>query len=122
MKWLGDESSKHAISIRAANANNPERGIMRIWERLDERYGSPEVVEFGLKAKLQTFPRLTAKDNSKLNDLTDILSEIESVKENPRYSVLLLYFDSSAGLTPIVNKLPYAIQQKLNHACVEVQN
>lgn len=42
IKWLGPESRKHAISLRTANANDPGRGLKRLWERLNERYGSPE--------------------------------------------------------------------------------
>jgi hypothetical protein len=40
VKWLGTESSPHAVSIRSSNAGNPKRGLQRLWERLDERYGS----------------------------------------------------------------------------------
>jgi hypothetical protein len=49
VKWLGTESSPHAVSIRSSNAGNPKRGLQRLWERLDERYGSPEManVELG---------------------------------------------------------------------------
>jgi hypothetical protein len=37
------ESLLHAVSIRSSNAGNPKRGLQRLWERLDERYGSPEM-------------------------------------------------------------------------------
>lgn len=40
------------------------------------------------------------------------MSEIESLKENPVYSTLLAYFDSSSGVNPIVAKLPHYIQEK----------
>ena len=117
VKWFGDEIIKTCNKHTAANANNPERGLARIWERLDERYGSPEVVEAGLKAKLQFFPRLTAKDTSILYDLTDILSEIESVNENPRYSTFIIFrsigwFDSYCEQTAIRHPT------KMDHACV----
>jgi hypothetical protein len=45
VKWLGPESCKFAKSIRAANAHDPPRGLQRIYVRLQERYGSPEMVE-----------------------------------------------------------------------------
>ena len=41
-----------------------------------------------------------------------ISSQIEAVKENPNYSNLLSYFDSSSGIIPIVSKLPYHLQEK----------
>lgn len=52
IKYLGPESSKHANSIKISNVNNPTRGLQRVLERLDEGYGSPEMVEFALKQKL----------------------------------------------------------------------
>lgn len=45
-------------------------------------------------------------------ELADILAEIEAAKENPKYSTLLSYFDSSSGIIPIINKLPYNLQDK----------
>jgi len=59
--WLGPESSKHAISLRASNARTPVRGLERIWDRLDERFGSPEMIELALKNKLAHFSRLTKR-------------------------------------------------------------
>ncbi|XP_052817602.1 uncharacterized protein LOC128243724 isoform X1 [Mya arenaria] len=112
LKWLGPESRKSAVSLRAANTNDPAKGIERHWYRLHERYGSPEMVEFALKKKLEKFPRLGNRDNKRLFELSDILSEIESCMDDPRYSVLLSYFNSSSGVLPIVTKLPYHLQSK----------
>ena len=50
VKYLGEES-KYALSIRAANAHNPEKGLKRIWERLEERYVSAEIVQSGVWPK-----------------------------------------------------------------------
>ena len=112
VKWLGTESSLHAVSIRSSNAGNPKRGLQRLWERLDERYGSPEMAEASLKAKLANFPKMSNKDTKRLYELSDILSEIESYKEDKKFQCLLGYFDSSSGIRPIVAKLPYALQEK----------
>ena len=109
---LGPDSSKFARSLRAANAHDPTAGVQRIWERLDARYGRPEMVEHSLKKKLNLFPNLTNKDNQKLYDLLDILTEIESALVNPLYTTLLSYFNSSSGVAPIVSKRPYALQEK----------
>ena len=70
------------------------------------------MVEAALKQKLDSLPKFSSKELKKLYDLLDILSEIESAKENPRYSVLLSYFDSSSGVIPIIIKLPYGLQEK----------
>lgn len=112
VKYLGPVSSNFASSIRASNVNNPERGVSKIWERLDDRYGQPEMLESSLKKRLYRFPKLTDSDYQKLYELSDLLSEIESVKENPKYAALLSYFDTSAGVIPIVRKLPGSIQGK----------
>ena len=70
------------------------------------------MIENALKRKLDSFPKISPRDPKRLYDLLDILTEIESIKENPRYAILLSYFDSSSGVTPIINKLPYGLQEK----------
>ena len=112
IKWLGPDSSRFAKSIRAANTHDPATGLQRIYERLEERYGRPEMVESALKRKIVTFPTITNKDCVKLYDLLDILTEVESVMLNPKYATLLSYYNSSSGVTPIVAKLPHFLQEK----------
>nr|XP_034305596.1 uncharacterized protein LOC117682359 [Crassostrea gigas] len=112
VKWLGPTSSTFATSIRASNVHAPERGLQRIWERLHDRYGRPEMVEATIKKKLDNFPKLSSKEMNRLYDLLDILSELESTKSDVHYSQLLSYFDTSSGINPIVNKLPYGLQEK----------
>ena len=70
------------------------------------------MAEVSLKNKLANFPKLTNKDNKRLYELSDILSEIEYYKEDPKLKCLLSYFDSSSGIKPIVGKLPYGLQEK----------
>lgn len=84
----------------------------RILNRLDDRFANPKVVESSIKKKLARFPKLVNKDYAKLYELLDIVTEIDSLKENPTYSTLLAYFDSSSGVNPIVAKLPHSIQEK----------
>ena len=48
----------------------------------------------------------------KLYELSDILTQIESLKEDAKYATLLAYFDSSVGVSPVVVKLPYNLQEK----------
>ena len=107
IKWLGPDSRRQAMSIKTSNARDPQKGLQRIWERPEERYGPPEVVETSLKQKLAAFPKLTSRDTKKLYELAAILSEVESVKEDQQYSLLLSYFDTSAGV-----KLPVGLQEK----------
>lgn len=65
-QYLGPESSRYAASIRAANSHNPMRGVEKIWDRLNDKYGRPEVVEASLKAKLFAFPKMGVRDSKKL--------------------------------------------------------
>ena len=122
VKWLGPESKKYAMSIRTSNASCQSRGLERLWERLDERYGCPEMVEAALKNKLTNFPKLTMKDSQRLYDLADILSEVESAMENPLYKPLLSYYDTSSGINPIVAKLSYQLHEKWTNRAVSHKN
>lgn len=67
IQWLGNTSSAtQAKSIRNATASNPGRGLQRIWDRLQDRFANPEVVESAIKRKLAKFPKLGNKDSTKL--------------------------------------------------------
>jgi hypothetical protein len=112
VKWLGPDSTKQAQSIRIANAGDPTEALRKVWERLDERFESPELIETALKQKLENFPKLSTKDSRKLYELSDLLSEVASIKDNPAYASLLSYFNTSAGVNPVIEKLHYNIQMK----------
>ncbi|XP_048035615.1 uncharacterized protein LOC125261089 [Megalobrama amblycephala] len=47
-KWLVPESVEHARRIRSVHINYPAVGLSRIWERLEECYGSAEAIESAL--------------------------------------------------------------------------
>lgn len=52
VQWLGSTSSANqAKRIRNANASKPERGLTRIWNRLNDRFANPKVVESSIKMK-----------------------------------------------------------------------
>ena len=56
----------------------------------------------------KTFRNLsnTTNDYKRLYDFYDILCEIQCAKDNPHYSPVLAYFDSSTGVNQIVSRLP----------------
>ncbi|XP_062594609.1 uncharacterized protein LOC134256031 [Saccostrea cucullata] len=112
IKYLGADSKQHAMRLRASHPTDPLKGLTRIWERLDERYGSPELIEAILKEKIAKFPKISTKDAKRMYELSDIASEVESVKENPKYKTLLAYYDSSFGVNSFVSKLPGFLQSK----------
>lgn len=55
IRWLGPESSKQTDNIRAYNAANPADAVNEIWNRLEQRFGSPEIIESCLKQRIVSF-------------------------------------------------------------------
>lgn len=110
-KWLGPESSEQAKRIRSVHILHPKSGLDMLWQRLEESYGAPEMVEHALLKKLEDFPRLSNKDSHKLRELGDILLELECAKVEG-YLPGLAYLDTARGLKPIVEKLPYSLQER----------
>lgn len=111
IKWLGKQSSEHARRVKAVNMRDPSRGLMMIWERLEETYGSPEAIEHTLFSKLENFPKVSYKDPQKLRELADLLMEVEAAKLDGILTGLS-YLDTSRGVCPIMEKLPFGIQER----------
>lgn len=82
-----------------------------IWERLDQCYGSAEVVEDALFKRIDSFPKITNRDYVKLRKFSDILMELQSTKKEGDLPGLF-FLDSAWGLNPIVQKLPFYLQEK----------
>lgn len=111
VKWLGKESGEHVKRIRAVHVSNPRAALHLSWDRLQECYGTAEMVENALFKRLDSFPRLTAKDNAKLRELSDLLMEL-LVAKNDGFLPGLAYLDTPRGVKPIVEKLPPGLQEK----------
>ncbi|XP_056430806.1 uncharacterized protein LOC130369492 [Hyla sarda] len=111
VKWLGSESAEHARRMRRIHLFNPSVGLDMAWQRLEERYGSPEAIEGALMKRLESFPKLNSKDNLKLQELGDILWEVQCAKEEG-YLRGLAHLDTANGTKPIVEKLPHHLQEK----------
>ncbi|XP_028991510.1 uncharacterized protein LOC114846700 isoform X1 [Betta splendens] len=110
-KWLGKDSSELVKRIRSVHVNNPRLALIKAWERLQESYAAPEILENLLFQRLERFPKITAKDNIKLRELGDLLQEIEGAKEDG-YLTGLTYLDTPRGIAPIVEKLPFGLQER----------
>lgn len=82
-----------------------------LWQRLEDFYGSPEVIENALLKKIEDFPKISVRDNRKLRELGDVLMELEAAKTNG-YLPGLSYLNTSRGVSSIVQKLPHALQEK----------
>nr|XP_054604550.1 uncharacterized protein LOC129165413 [Nothobranchius furzeri] len=111
IKWLGPESSEHAKRLKAVNIKYPLVGLNMIWSRLEECYGSPEAIENSLFTRIQNFPKLSSKEPHKLRDLSDLLCELQAAKLDG-YLPGLNYLDTARGVHPIVEKLPFHLQEK----------
>ncbi|XP_057210619.1 uncharacterized protein LOC130566840 [Triplophysa rosa] len=111
VKWLGPESSEHAKRLKAVNIKHPPAGLDMIWKRLEECYGSPEAIENSLFSRVQTFPKLSSKEPHKLRDLSDLLCELHAAKLDG-YLPGLSYLDTARGVSQIVEKLPFHLQEK----------
>lgn len=70
-----------------------------IWDRLDACYGAPEVIEDALFQRINSFPRISNRDYTKLHELSDLLMELEAAKADGDLPGLY-YLDTSRGITP----------------------
>ncbi|XP_048868217.1 uncharacterized protein LOC125740722 isoform X1 [Brienomyrus brachyistius] len=111
VRWLGCESAEQARRIRAVHINYPAQGLKLIWKRLYETYGSPEMVESSLFRKLENFPKISNRDNCRLRELGDLLMEIQAAMQDGDL-MGLSYLDTARGVNPIIQKLPFNLQEK----------
>ncbi len=111
IKWLGPASKEQARRIRAIHSHNSAAGLSMVWQRLEETYGTPEAVEHALLKRIEEFPRISNRDNVRLRELGDLLLELEYAKEGG-YLPGLAYLDTSRGVKPILEKLPFSLQEK----------
>ena len=109
---LTGKSKEAAKSIRNANPGDAVRATSLIWERLDDMFGKPEMVEESLRSQLENFRTMNTSEYSRLYDLHNILIKIESLKASPQFAANLAIYDSSSGVNPILSKLPFNIQEK----------
>lgn len=100
-KWLGPESSTQAMRIRSVHVHNPTAGVNMIWQRLEESYGCPEMIEHALLQKLESFIPVSNKDSQGLRELGHILLEVEAAKCGGHIPGLA-YLDTARGVNPII--------------------
>lgn len=110
IKWLGKESSEQARRLRAAYIRNPQGGLQAIWQRIEECYVTPEAIEGALFARLESFPKISSKEPANLRDLANLLQELYAAKHDG-FLPGLTYLDTARGVAPIVERLPYNLQE-----------
>lgn len=64
-----------------------------------------------LLARLESLPRITNKEPAKLHELADLLHELYAAKQDELYPGLA-YLDTARGVAPIIEKLPYNLQER----------
>ncbi|XP_062833746.1 uncharacterized protein LOC134298220 [Anolis carolinensis] len=109
--WLGPASSSQVKKIYAAHVADPDKALEKAWARLQQRYGASTEIEASLMDKLQRFPALKLKDFKLLWDLSDLLTELESAKENPELPGLKC-LDQHLSQRQILTKLPFTLQER----------
>lgn len=110
-KWLGPQSTELAKRMRAAHIHNTAAGLKMVWQRLEDSYGSPEVIEHALFKRIEDFPKISNRDYQLLQQLGDLLLEVEFAKSGGQLPGLAV-LDTPRGVNPIVEKLPYGLQEK----------
>jgi len=110
-RWLGPQSSEQVKRLRAVHVADPAAGCRMAWSRLEESFGSAEIIEKTLFDKLDCFPKVSNREPQKLRELADLLKEVESAKLGG-YLPGLSFLDTARGVAPIVNKLPLNLQEK----------
>ncbi|XP_072891311.1 uncharacterized protein [Hemitrygon akajei] len=110
-KWMGKESCEQVRRMRSVYINKPELALKKAWERLQEGYGAPEIIEAALCQRLGNFPKVSAKDHTKLREFGDLLMEIQGAKEDG-HSAGLVYLDTPTGIRQLLDKLPFGLQDR----------
>lgn len=110
-KWFGPQSAVQAQCIRAAYIANPTTGLYMVWQRLEECFGAPEIIEHALLKKTEDFPKMSNRENQRLRELGDILTELQGAKLNG-FLLGLSHLDTAYGVNPILTKLPYYLQKR----------
>ncbi|XP_057674161.1 uncharacterized protein LOC130905124 [Corythoichthys intestinalis] len=111
IKWLGPKSSQYAVRIKAAHIRDPSVGLERIWTRLEEVYGLPEAIESSLFSRIEKLPKLSRQDTHRLQELADLIGDLEVAKQDGHLPGLS-YLDTAWGVSKIVEKLPFYLQEK----------
>lgn len=75
-RWLGKESSNQVKHLCVVHIESPHVALVKAWEWLQECYAAPEVIEKALFTRLDEFPRVSAKENLRLQELADLLMEV----------------------------------------------
>lgn len=89
----------------------PRKGLMKIWDWLEECYGALEVIKEALFNWVEDFAMLSSRNFLRLREYGDLLTELLSVKEDGNRHDLT-YLDTAQGFHPLLAMLPFLLQEK----------
>ena len=97
--------------LRNTFIRNAEAGLREVWRKLEQHYGSNVVLTKVHLDKLSNVPKISYKDNKKLQEFGDLLLELECAEDDGRLQGLRI-LDKPIYLKPIVAKLPGDVQTR----------
>ena len=65
-RWLGPTSKQQASNLQIANFHDEHEAKRKIWQRLEERYGAPELITESIRIRIEKFPKVRVEDCDKL--------------------------------------------------------
>ena len=101
---LTEKPKEAAKSIRIQNPGDAVRATTLVWERLDDKYCKPEMVEESLRSQLENSRYMNTNEYSRRYDLHNILINFESLKASQQFAANLAIHDTSFGVNPILSK------------------
>jgi hypothetical protein len=110
-EYTSKESRKLVQKLRNAYIQNPAKGVVKIWIKLGERFGSDVVLTKAYLDKIGSFPKVGFRDNKKLQELGDLLLSLQCAKDDGQLNGLGI-LDEPIFLRPIIEKLSNDIQSR----------
>ena len=109
IEYTTNESKRLVQGLRNAYVENPGEGLIEVWRKLGERFGSNAVVTQVHLDKVNSFPRIGPRENKRLQEFGDLLLELQCAKNDGGLKGLKI-LDEPAYLRPVVTKLPGDLQ------------
>ncbi|CAB4000157.1 Hypothetical predicted protein [Paramuricea clavata] len=77
-----DDQPGNYHQLRSAYIKNPAKGVIEVWKKLDESFGTSIVITKAYLDKFTDFPNIGYKDARKLQELGDLLLELQCAKSD----------------------------------------
>ncbi len=110
-KYLGKDSTEQVRRIKTVNIKDPAIGLSMAWKTPRRNIWLTRGRRAGSVQQARGLSKSYNEGSTKTRDLADLLSELQAAKEDS-YLAGLSYLDTSRGIKPIIEKLPYNMQEK----------